>query len=47
MLLTCWNRGLDLLYLGGFDVDDCIAVGVMLSAALGKIHSRDFQRSHI
>ena len=47
LLSFCWNGSLDLLCLGGFGIDDCIAVGIMPSVALGTIHSRESQQSHI
>ena len=42
-----WNGSLALLCLGGFGIDDSIAVGVMPSAVLGIIHSCDSRQSHI
>ena len=39
---NCWNGSLDLLCLSGFGIGNCIAVGVMLPAALGVIHSCAF-----
>ena len=47
LLLLCWYGSLDLLCLGGFGIDDCIAEDVMLSAALGITHSHDSRQSHI
>ena len=46
-LLSCWYGSLDLLCLSGFGIDDCIAAGVMLPAALGIIHSCDSWKSYI
>ena len=47
LLLSCWNGSFDLLCPGGYDIGDCIAAGVMPSAALRIIRSCGSQQSHI
>ena len=46
LLLSCCYRSLNILCLGGFGLDDCIAEGVILSAALGIIYSHDSRQCH-
>ena len=47
LLLSCWAESLDILCLNGVGIDDWIAVGAMLRAALGITHSHDSWQSHI